>query len=127
MSRPARIATLLMALSLVLSAEGLLVIQGVFLLRQDYVAAHLCVNRAVPDSPCHGRCFVKKQAERRQERQDQQPPDLALVLLAPALAGTGRQVPPPPPHKHAPGVAKAYSGVFSPGFPAEVFVPPRTS
>jgi hypothetical protein len=116
-----------MVLSLALSTQGLLVIQGAFVLRRAYVAEHLCENRGDPQSHCHGRCFVQKQAERHQERQERQPLDLAQVLLTPALAAASGEVPPPPvPAGGADYVALA-AGSYAAGFPSEVFNPPRVS
>jgi hypothetical protein len=103
------------------------VIQGVFALRQAYVAEHLCENRDDPQAHCHGRCFVKKQAERHQERQERQPLDLAQVLLAPAVAACSGEVPTPPDPTGTTGYFVSAAGSYAAGFPSEVFNPPRAS
>jgi hypothetical protein len=113
-------------LSLVLSTQGLLVIQGAFLARQGYVAANLCENRFVPDSDCHGRCFLEKQSERHREQQERQPADLAQAYVTPALVAEASAVPPPAPAA-APAFGGTEDGVCTPGFPTEVFVPPRAA
>lgn len=51
------------ALAVLASTLGALVIGGVFALRHDYVAEHLCENRHDPDSDCDGQCFLKKRME----------------------------------------------------------------
>lgn len=123
----APLARLLLVLSLALSTQGLLVIQGAFLARQGYIAANLCENRLVPESDCHGRCFLEKQSERHRERQERQPADLAQVSVTPALAADAGAVPPPPAPADVPTPAPAEASVYAPGFPAEVFVPPRSA
>jgi hypothetical protein len=126
LSRTAPVLRLSMVLSLALSTQGLLVTQGIFLLRQTYVAEHLCENRHDPRSHCHGRCFVRKQAERHRDQQERQPLALAQVLLTPALTAPAVEAPPPDPAE--PAVYAAFAGGPStPGFPDEVFVPPRAS
>lgn len=116
-----------MVVSLVLSTQGFLVLHGTFLLRQDHLAAHHCVNRHVPGSHCNGKCFLKKQVERHQEQRDTQPPAVLQVLhafgfLAPSSAAV---VPPRP--REAASWAAVVAGSLAAGFPAAVFVPPRAS
>lgn len=127
MSRALSVGRLLLVLSLSLSTQGLLVIQGTFLARQGYITANLCENRFVPESDCHGRCFVKKQAERHEEHQERQPADLAQAFVTPALVAPAGDILPAPLPLEAPPFAVAVAGAYAPGFPAGVFIPPRAS
>lgn len=120
-------ARLLLVLSLALSTQGLLVIQGAYLARQGYIAANLCENRDMPEVDCHGRCFVTELAERHREHQERQPVDLAQVFVTPALAAASADLPLPPVPADASAFVVPEDGVFAPGFPAEMFVPPRTA
>jgi len=72
---------LTVVLGLVLSTQGLLLVQGAYLLRQDFIAEHLCVNRDKPEEDCHGKCHLRKQLERQQQRQKEERQAASLVLL----------------------------------------------
>ena len=113
-------------LSLTLSTQGLLVIQGAFLARQGYVAANLCENRFVPASDCHGRCFLEKQVDRHRGQQERLPADRAQVYVTPALVAAADEIPAPPAAEVRP-FAPVDAEHYAPGFPAEVFVPPRAA
>jgi len=47
-------------LGILLSAQGGLLVHGLFQLRHEYIAAHLCEDRHDPTSDCDGQCFLKK-------------------------------------------------------------------
>src|SRR5690554_1510164 len=64
-------ARLVLVLGLVLSTQGLLLLQGAYVLRKDFVAEHLCVNRDRPEADCHGKCHLRKQLDEQQEREEQ--------------------------------------------------------
>ena len=46
-----------LVLTLVVSTQSLLIVQGAFHLRRDYIAQRLCVN---PDTDCDGSCYLKE-------------------------------------------------------------------
>ena len=121
------ILRLVVVLSLVLSTQGLLLVQGAYVLRQDFIAEHLCVNRDKPEEDCHGKCHLRKQLERQQQRQDEERQAASLVLLiggsflameteAPPRPAARPTAYPTPPPAHAPTPP-----------PAEVFHPPQAA
>lgn len=63
MRKTAFVLRLFLVIALVASTQGLLFVQGAFLLRQEYVASMLCVNRFNPESDCNGTCYLRKQME----------------------------------------------------------------
>lgn len=72
---------LAVVLGLVLSTQGLLLVQGTYVLRQDFIAEHLCVNRDQPEEDCHGKCYLQKRLEQQQQRQEEERRAASLVLL----------------------------------------------
>lgn len=48
-----------------------------FKLNQSYIASELCVNRDVPDSDCHGKCYLtKKLQQQNKERNEGNAPEV---------------------------------------------------
>lgn len=37
---------------------------GLYALRKDYIASHLCVNRDKPELKCCGKCYLRKQLKK---------------------------------------------------------------
>lgn len=37
---------------------------GLYALRRDYIASHLCVNRDKPELKCCGKCYLRKQLKK---------------------------------------------------------------
>ena len=118
------ILRVLVVASLVLSTQGLLLVQGTFLLRQDFVIANLCVNQDRPELECDGKCFLTKQLKEQREREDDRSvASLEIMLSASSLvlAATGLVAPPgrvqPYGHRPSPELASAFTG--------EIFHPPR--
>lgn len=114
-------------LGLVLSTQGLLLVQGAYVLRQDFIAEHLCVNRDKPEEDCHGKCHLRQQLERQQQRQEEERQAASLMLLiggtflameteAPRPPDARTVAYPSPPEAHAPAPP-----------PAEVFHPPQAA
>ncbi|MDX1440650.1 MAG: hypothetical protein R3284_12180 [Rubricoccaceae bacterium] len=58
---------IVLVLAVITSTQGLLFVQGAFLLRQDYVASMLCVDRFKPESDCNGKCYLRRQMEQQTE------------------------------------------------------------
>ena len=94
---------ILLVVALVVSTQGLLLVQGTYLLRQDYVASALCVNRFNPDSDCNGKCYLKEQMARHDgshhsdDGHEQAPALLEIALSVRALLSQGEVVEPPMP------------------------------
>ena len=107
---------------------GALVVGGVFALRHDYVAEHLCENRHDPGSDCDGKCFLKKRMEAMDGHHGHGEGETPAVMPAPpvllAVAAPDATVPPDrwrPLSAHALGpLARAASGE-----PGRVFRPPQ--
>ena len=112
-------------LALVVSTQGALVVRGVFALRHDYVAEHLCENRHDPDSECDGMCFLKKRMEAHHGHEDDEAPK--AVLTAPTLLAVAAPEADVPPDRWreatSPGVRPGVGE--SGGVTADVFHPPR--
>lgn len=80
---------LLLVSCLVLSTQSLLLIQGAFVLRQDYIAEKLCVNRDRPEMECDGHCVLKERMGEHHKHEDTSGTDaLALALSVVPLLGT---------------------------------------
>ncbi|MEM1115404.1 MAG: hypothetical protein AAF845_18700 [Bacteroidota bacterium] len=111
-------------LTLLVSTQGALVIQGVFALRQDHIAEHICENRHDPDSECEGMCFFEKRMEHHHGHEDEAP---KAVLTAPTLTAVAvpEAVVPPDRWQEAatPGMRPGLGE--SPGVTPDVFHPPR--
>ena len=117
---------LVVVLSLVLSTQGLLLVQGAYVLRQDFIAEHLCVNRDKPEENCHGKCHLRQQLE-RQQRQDEERQAASLILL---IGGTflvvEAEVPPKPDGRAVAYTAPPETLLPAPP-PTEVFHPPQAA
>lgn len=85
---------LLLVLGLIVSTQGLLLVQGAYVLRQDFVVEHLCVNLDRPEVHCNGKCHLRKQLDEQQER-DGQRAGLELLLSGGWLAAPVAEAPPP--------------------------------
>ena len=113
----------LLALALLASTQGVLLIQGLFEVRQEWIAEHLCTNRHHPERECDGRCYLMRTMEEHRHDEDGHGQD--AVLSAPtviALLAPEATVPPdrwreaPTPLAGDPGfvAADARAGVFRP-------------
>lgn len=118
------LAKLVLVLNLVVSTQGLLMIQGTFALRRDYVVANLCVNRAVPESDCHGRCFLKEQMEQQRKQQERQAAGLEVMLAVSCVLPSAGAVFHAP-ERQTPSRPLAPAVALTSGVALEVFHPPR--
>lgn len=122
-------ARLLVVLTLVVGTQSLLLVEGTFLLRRDYVAKALCVDRAVEGSDCGGMCFLSRQLEERQRRQEEERSaaflDASLQVSCVVAEGyaLARPVPPVATPEWPRGAAEACADGASSG----VFHPPRVA
>jgi hypothetical protein len=113
---------LVLVLAVGLSTQGLLLMQTLFVLRQDAIVERLCVNRDRPELECEGTCFLTQRLHEHQERETERSAALLEVLLvAMGVAVPASDAPTPPtadahwpgapPHRAAAG---ADGGVFRP-------------
>lgn len=116
---------LLAVLALVVSTQGALVVRGVFALRHDYVAEHLCVNRHDPDAECDGMCFLKDRMEAHHGHEEDEAP--RAMLTAPTLlaVATPEAEVPPSRWREAPAPGVRLGIGWSAGAGDDVFHPPR--
>lgn len=116
---------LLAVLALVVSTQGALVVRGVFALRHDYIAEHLCENRHDPDAACDGMCFLKDRMEAHHGHEEDEAPE--AVLTAPTLLAVAAPEAEVPTNRWrgapAPGVRPSLG--MSAGAGDDVFRPPR--
>jgi len=106
---------------LVLSTQGLLLVQGTFLLRQDFVVENLCIS-LTPE--CDGKCFLSKQLnEQREREQERGAASLEVMLAVGSLIATSETLSEPPAQPSAFGLWTEH--ILPRLSPAEVFRPPR--
>ena len=118
---------LLLVVCLVMSTQGLLLIQGAFTLRQDYIAEKLCVNRDRPDIECDGHCVLMERLGEHHKHRDMSGTDaLALALSVVPLVVTEASVAEPAVTELFAFVALASTWVPD-GHPADVFRPPKST
>ena len=121
------------ALAVLVGTLGALVVRGVFALRHDYVAEHLCENRHDPGSDCDGRCFLKKRMEAVDGHATAghgghgEPEAPAVVPTPPVLQAVAAAAPTVPPDRWRPPSEPLgwASAAAASGAAGEVFRPPR--
>ncbi len=125
MSHLRRFAKLTLVLSLALSTQSVLVVQTLFVLRQDYIAEHLCKNRHRPEMRCDGKCFLADRVTETQhhdhddhQKAPRERPPALQMWLAPRTAAF---VPPPRSLSFSRGDALLPEAPFAKG----LFRPPR--
>ncbi len=121
--RLVHIVRIALVLAVVLSTQGLLLVQGTFLLRQDYIAEVLCVNQNLPELDCEGKCFLADRMREQQKHDEEQKGFLEVALAVAAVAVTQQELAPPDGHER-PWMSVAPSAERS-GHQAGVFHPPR--
>ena len=122
--RPVLLA--LAGLALLASTFGALVVRGVFALRHDYVAEHLCES---PDSDCDGKCFLKKRMEAMDGHHGHGEREAPAVMpTAPTLLAVAapHATVPPDRWRTVPALASGVRTGGASGATGEVFRPPRT-
>lgn len=118
---------LLLVGCLVMSTQSLLLIQGSFVLRQDYIADKLCVNCDRPEMECDGHCVLKGRLGEHHEHKDSSGTEaLALALSVVPLATT-----PTSPQEPRPTATEEYvrfACLRGPeGHPEGIFRPPQVA
>ena len=64
------LSRVLLALVLFASTQGVLLVQGAFLARQEWIAEHLCMNRNHPERKCDGKCYLTRKMEEHSHHED---------------------------------------------------------
>lgn len=57
------------------------VIVGQFFINQDFIAAELCENKDAPELECNGKCYLKKELKKDEERKSEEKTSKVEVLL----------------------------------------------
>lgn len=126
MPRPLTLATrLLLVLALFASTQGALLVRGLFEVRQEWIAAHLCENRNHPERECNGTCVLRRHMEEHNHHSDEGGTE--AVLTAPvviALLAPETTIPPDRWREASPP-AVGEDRVPKGGALGEVFRPPR--
>ena len=126
MTRSRTAVRFVLVLCLAASTQGLLFVQAAFVLRQDWIAETLCVNRDRPEMDCDGACVLMERMEGHHHDHDEGR-DLAVLRvalsIAPLVAGRPALAAPAPtaPRPYGLGPLLADAG----GVEADVFRPPR--
>ena len=122
------IARFVVVLALVASTQGLLLVQGAWLVNQDWIAETLCVNRDRPEMECDGKCQLAdrmEQMEHGPHRHDQAPTPLLELALS-VRAHVADRVRVPTPHGEAAGDVFARLAIDTGREASQgVFHPPR--
>ena len=63
-----RFGTYLFFLTLIVHTFSQVVIVGQFFINQDFIAAELCENKDAPELECNGKCYLKKELKKDEER-----------------------------------------------------------
>ena len=103
-------------LALVVSTQGLLLVQGAWLVNQDWITETLCVNRDRPEMNCDGKCQLAdrmEQMEHGPHRHDEAPTPLLELALSVRAHVAGR-VRVPAPRSEATGAVVAVRGGWRP-------------
>ena len=127
MSRLVSLLRIALVLCLVASTQSLLVVQGIFVLRQDVIVERFCENRDRPELNCDGVCYLTKQLKEHQDREREQNEavlELALTFHLQVAESIALDTP-------ADGIEARFGATalldWAAGVPDEVFVPPRRS
>jgi len=72
----------LLAVTLMASTQGMLLVQVAFKANEQFIARTLCVNRARPEVKCNGKCVLAAMQRRAAERDQRQRAHLEAVVLA---------------------------------------------
>lgn len=60
MPRLSSLARTVLVLALAVGMQGTVLVEAIFVLRQNHIAEHHCVNRHQPEMECNGKCFLAK-------------------------------------------------------------------
>ena len=88
MPRARLLARLALVSCLIVSTQGLLVIQGAFHLNRAAIAEALCVNKARPEMDCHGRCELERRLNEHHSHERERGEAVLDVSLAVAATIT---------------------------------------
>lgn len=76
-----RLGSYIFLLTLVVHTFSQVVIIGEYFINQDYIAAVLCENKDEPEMECNGKCYLKKELKKDEERKGDEKTTKVEVLL----------------------------------------------
>ena len=82
-------AHVVVALALLVSTQGALLVSGLFQIRQEWIVEHQCENRNHPERRCNGTCVLRRHLEEHDGHGDHGEPEavpiapVGIALLAP--------------------------------------------
>ena len=68
-------------LTLIAHTFSQVMIIGEFMINQDFIAAELCENKEEPELECNGKCYLKKELKKDEERKQDEKTSKVEVLL----------------------------------------------
>jgi hypothetical protein len=111
-----------LVLALVVGTQQTLIVEGLFLARQDTISTHFCVNKDRPDMECNGKCFLAKRVgdvhgthDHTAVQQSHRPALQAMILLP--LGATIKSPVQPvsyPPPVFTPPISRVDHDIFRP-------------
>ncbi|MEM6326625.1 MAG: hypothetical protein AAF791_05850 [Bacteroidota bacterium] len=115
---------LALVVCLCLSTQSLLLVQTAFHLNQEAIAEALCVNKATPETGCHGHCELMRRLHSHQEHEREQGVIALEIALAVAAADLASPALPEPPVRPTSLLGLTEAGAPSDP-PLGVWRPPR--
>lgn len=76
-----RFASYIFFLTLMVHTFSQVFIVGQFLVNQDFIAAELCENKDEPEMECNGKCYLKKELKKDEERKTDEKSPLKVEVL----------------------------------------------
>ena len=76
-----RFGTYLFFLTLMVHTFSQVLIVGQFIVNQDLIAEELCENKDKPEMECNGKCYLKKELEKDEERKTDEKSPLKVEVL----------------------------------------------
>lgn len=74
-----------MVLVLCMGMHGTLLVEALFLIHHDHIAAHHCVDRHNPESDCNGKCFLAQRVGEVHESHGSDDGTARLTMRAPVI------------------------------------------
>lgn len=76
-----RFGAYLFFLTLIVHTFSQVVIVGQYFINQEFIAAELCENKDAPEMECNGKCYLKKELKKDEERKSDEKSTKVEVLL----------------------------------------------
>ena len=116
---------LVVVLALLVSTQGALFVRGLFEVRQEWIAEHLCENRNHPERECNGTCVLRRHMEAHDHHGEDGQTE--AVLTAPVVLALLAPPTTVPPDRWRAAPTPTAGDELAPGggAPDGIFRPPR--